>query len=147
MPSVKRLFPAAFLAMTAWIVANMYIKYLPEGTDVGKFREVCALMGLVLGWVSVGKRIGAGYRAGLEAGLLGATLLVFWAAGSFSVREMLNRSLDRRYKKGLGQAFTDLFNIMADNALSLLHVDLLVALTIGGAISGLVGQWAFRRWK
>lgn len=147
MPSVNNLFPAVFLALTAWIVSDIYFAYMPEGSAKGNFPVACAGLGLVIGWISVGKRVAEGYRTGIEAGLLGATLLVFWALFAFSFEEMISRSLDRRYTRGLGHAIADMFDIMAAYALRLLHVDIIMALVIGGAFSGLMGHWASRRWK
>jgi len=147
MPSVTRLFPAIFLALAAWMAADIYVTYLPENSVVGKFRELCAATGLIVGWVVVGKRIGAGYRRSVEAGLLGSTLILFWTVIGFSIEEMLSRALDRRYKQGLGQAIEDLFKIIVDFAVSTFKPDIIGALVIGAVVAGLIGQWASARWK
>jgi len=147
MPSVSRLFPAVFLAITAWLAADAYFQYMPEGTAIGNFREVCAAVGLIIGWFPVGRRIGESYRSGLESGLLGSTLIVFWSLLGFSIREMLSRSLDRRYTRGLGQAISDTFDIFVDYALRMLHFDFIVVLVVGGIFAGWAGQWASNRWK
>lgn len=147
MPSVSRLVPALILALTGYFAADIYVTYLPEGTNVGTFRRVIAILGLLIGWIVVGKRIGRSYRSGVEAGLLGAFLIVFWAVGIFAVREMLARSLDRRYRQGLEQAFRDLFDLLVEYGLSAARVELIVTLITGAVISGLVAQWASTRWK
>lgn len=147
MPSVRRLFPAVILAAAAWLAAQIYFTYLPENSVIGKFREICAGIGLIIGWTVVGKRIGEGYRRSVEAGLLGSFLIVLWSVAGFSMDEMLSRALDRRYKQGLGDAFADLVDIIFEYGYSVFKPDVIGALVLGGILAGIVAQWAAARWQ
>ena len=54
-------------------------KYLPEGTPLGRFREITAAIGFIVGWLFMGKLTRRGYREAINSGLVTAILLVFWA--------------------------------------------------------------------
>ncbi len=147
MPTAARLVAALAFAVVAFAAARAYVPLLPEGTQVRLFAPVAALIGAATGWWVMGPLAGRGWGAAIGFGMRSAATAVFWAALLFSGREMILRSINRRYG-GPMEAVVGTFDIALD------YVRLLVSdprvpavLVLGGALGGLMAEVAARRWR
>jgi len=94
----------------------------------------------------VGARTGRGYREGLSLGLRGALLLAFWALLGFSIFFMVRRSTKMLYDNA-GEAVLDVPVLMLHYGRLMADANFLVILFLGGAVGGLLAEWAGRRWS
>lgn len=147
MPTAAKLMSAVAFALVALWASVAYVPHLPEGTDVGYLREIMAALGVVIGWRSLGRHVGRGYREALGHGLRTSLLLVFWALLGFSAYTMLLRSTRQIYRADAGKALLDVPRIMLDYGMLMLAQDVLVALVVGGMLAGLAAEWTARRWS
>ncbi|RMD49391.1 MAG: hypothetical protein D6832_01825 [Alphaproteobacteria bacterium] len=150
MPTAGRLIAAVVLALAAWGAALAYRRTLPPEVVATWLPETVGALGLVIGWLSVGRRLGvrsrpAGAGRALAAGLQGALLVLVWAAFGFGVRQMLIETLDRRLK-GLEEAFFRLAELFWLNLASAADPLTLALLIGGGVASGVLGRAALMRW-
>lgn len=148
MPTAARLFAALMLAATAWLASVAYASLLPEGTPAGLLAPLNAAIGALVGWRLVGRSVdGQGYGAALGHGAVGAAVVLFWALVLWSGWSMLGASMRRRYD-GIAEALEAVFGYVAEHAALMLTDPLpAVLLFAGGLLSGLVAEWAKRRYR
>ncbi len=146
MPSAASLFAAISLGVVALMVSSFIPALLPEGTDMGNFYIVNFVIGLVVGWISVGTRTGRGWVAGINAGITGVVMLVFWGLFVQACNEMTRLAMRNRYDNAM-EAIVAIFELMAEWGLLMLTVPIGVTLLIGGAVTGLIAESAAQRWR
>ena len=73
-------------------------------------------------------------------------ILLFWVDFAFSFREMILRSLDKRYRSPV-EALGDMIELMINYFKMMASVDVFATLLIGGMISALFARYAKQRWN
>ncbi|MFD3189744.1 TrgA family protein [Sedimentitalea sp. HM32M-2] len=146
MPNAARLVAAITLALLAFILSGLIMPLMPEGTGFGYFTHINMLLGVVVGWIVVGKRAGRGWTAAVNNGLTGIVALVFWGLFVQGAYEMMRQAMRNRFD-GPFEAVLAIFEIGAKYALTLLAPSLIAAALIGGVLSGLATEYAWRRWR
>lgn len=146
MPTASKLVAAVAYALLGFLAALTFVKYLPDGTPLGYFREITAAIGFIVGWLVMGKLTRKGYREAINSGLVTAMLLVFWALLAFSLYFMLRKSMRMMYD-GPMEAVLGVFQLMFDYGKMLLVPDMLGVILVGGIVAGLVCEWAGKRWS
>lgn len=145
MPTAARLIAALALSVTAYLASAQVIPLLPEGTDVGYFFQVNMGIGLAVGWVYMGKRAGGGLVPALNNGLTGAALLLLWALFVQGCWEMFRLAMRHRYG-GPFDALGAIFTIAIDYFFLVAVPAVLLPLFVGGCISGILTNAAYKRW-
>ena len=146
MPTAARLVAALCLAALAYVVSGMVMPLMPENTDFGYFIPINIGLGLLVGWVAMGKRAGRGTTAAINNGLTGVFLLMLWGIGVQATNEMVRLAMRNRYDGPL-EALTAIFEIGAEYALIIATVPIGVVLLIGAVVSGLLTEFAGNRWR
>ncbi|MDO8984330.1 TrgA family protein [Cypionkella sp.] len=146
MPTASKLVAAVAYALLGFLAALTFVKYLPDGTPLGYFREITAAIGFIVGWLVMGKLTRKGYREAINSGLVTALLLVFWALLAFSLYFMVRKSMRMMYD-GPMEAVLGVFQLMFDYGKMLLVPDMLGVILVGGIVAGLVCEWAGKRWS
>jgi hypothetical protein len=139
MPTAAKAVSAVLLAVVAWLAADAVRPLLPEQTQFGKFNEVAALIGLLVGWRVLGNRVQGGFIEAFSGGLTGAAALVFWNLFVQSFNEMLGNALDRKYD-GPFEGLIDVFYIGVDYAQYLLNPTVAGVILGGSIITALVAN-------
>ena len=146
MPTASKLAAAVAFALLGLLAAQTFIKYLPEGTPLGYFREITAAIGFIVGWLWMGKLTRKGYREAINSGMVTSLILVFWALLVFSLYFMLKKSTRMMYD-GPMEAVLGVVQLMFDYGKMLLVPDMLGVIFVGGMVAGLVTEWAGKRWS
>ncbi|WP_170324695.1 TrgA family protein [Ruegeria arenilitoris] len=146
MPSAPRLVAAICLLVVAFLVSGMIIDNGEEGKDYGAFTTVNMIIGLVCGWMIMGKRVGRGWTGAVNNGLTGMAALVFWGLFVQGCNEMIRLAMRHRYD-GPFDALISIFKIGIDYSQFLLAPEILWTLLIGALIAGLATEEAGRRWR
>ncbi len=146
MPTAAKIVGAVCFAIFGYFAALSVIPVLPEGTQLGRMREICAFIGLLNGWFVMGRLTGGGVRAGIGSGMRTAITIVIWALMFFAIYEMIKRSTKLRYD-GPMEAVTAAFGLMLDYGRLLLTPEIIATVLIGGAIGGAITEWAGKRWR
>lgn len=139
MPTAGKLVAAVGLAALAWYATVIIKAIWPVEMDFGHFSLFTAGLALLVGWWVIGTRLGRGYMQGISAGLTGLFALLFWAFLLLSFYEMIQRSLDMRYK-GPVEAITGMFQIALEYAQNVYFWPLIWLLVGGAAVVGLVAE-------
>ena len=146
MPTAARLIASVCLLVIAFLVSSMIIENGEEGKSYGYFTIVNMVLGVVCGWVIMGKRAGRGWTAGINNGLTGVASLVFWGLFVQGSYEMVQQAMRNRFG-GPFEAVLAIFELGIGFASQLGAVEILITLAIGAVISGLLTEGAARRWK
>lgn len=146
MPDAARLVAAASLALLAFIISGQIMPLMPEGTGFGYFTHVNVILGILCGWIIMGKRAGRGITPGINNGLTGIASLIFWGLFVQGCYEMVRQAMRNRYD-GPFEAVLAIFEIAADYALILLAPNIIVTVLVGGVLAGLATEFAWRRWR
>ncbi|MDF1728482.1 MAG: TrgA family protein [Sulfitobacter sp.] len=146
MPTAARLMAAFCLAVLGYVVGQMVKPLMPESTDFGYFDYVNIVIGLLVGWIVMGRRAGRGGVSAINNGLTGAAVLMFWGIAVQSANEMLRLAMRNRYD-GAFEAIAQIFQIGAEYALVIATVPIGITLLIGAVLSGMLTEFAASRWR
>jgi len=146
MPTASRLVAALCLAALGWFVSELVKALIEEDTNFGHFTLVNTCLGVLVGWIVVGSRAGRGYSSAVGNGITGVAALVFWALFVQAVNEMVRLSLRRRFD-GVMEAINATFELFVEFAAYLADPSVLTALISGALITGILSEYADRRWS
>lgn len=146
MPTAAKLFAAFAFAVLGFFTAEIFKPHMPEGTQFGYFSFISALIGLVAGWRVMGPEAGRGNWQAVNSGLKTSAVMVGLALIIFSTYEMFLLAFRPAYK-GPMEAIVGIFELAIDFLLRMIAWDVIAVLIFGGALAGLLSEWAARRWK
>lgn len=146
MPTAAKLFAAVMFAAVGFLAAQAYVPSLPEGTQIGFLREICAMLGLVIGWFVMGRLVGKGYVEAVGFGIRTSVTVLFWAVLGFSIYEMILRSTKMMYD-GPMEALLGVFDLVIYYGKMMGSPEFIGTLLIGGVLGGIAAEWAGRRWS
>lgn len=146
MPTAARLVAAASLALLAFIVSGQIMPLMPEGTNFGYFTYVNIALGVLTGWIILGKRAGEGRTAALNNGITGVVALLFWGLFVQGCYEMIQQAMRRVYD-GPFEALLAIIKIGAGFGMTILVPHVIATLLIGGVLAGFATEFAARRWR
>lgn len=147
MPTAARLFAAFGFALMAFFATEVYKPLLPEGTQVGMFTPINALIGAMCGWIVMGKVAGRGYLPALSHGLRTAATTLFFVLFVWSGLEMFERSTSLHYE-GPFEALNAMVGLAIEYVqLGLSDPQVPVALLLGGILAAFLSEWASRQWS
>ncbi|WP_353472126.1 TrgA family protein [Salipiger sp. H15] len=147
MTTASRLVAALCLAGLA-LIASRYIMtaLMPASTVFGYFLWVNVALGFVIGWKSLGIRVGRGMANGISAGITATVLLVFWGIAAQAINEMLRLAMRHRYD-GPMEAVVGIFELFLDFAGHLLDGGFVGLMALGAVLSGALAELAARSWR
>jgi hypothetical protein len=146
MLTAAKLVGALLFAGLGFLMAEAYKPTQPPETQFASFSILCALIGLLCGWLVMGSLVGRGYGRAWGFGVRTAVTTVFWALLGFSLYEMILRSMKLRYD-GPMEALTAAIALMLEYGGAMLDQRFIATVLIGGIVGGLVTEWASRRWS
>ena len=146
MPTGARLTAAISLGLVAFLVSFVVMPLMPEGTDFGYFVHVNVALGLLCGWIFMGRRAGRGLVPAINNGLTGMAVMVLWALFVQGTWEMIRLAMRQRYD-GPFEALAAIFVIALDYFFVIAVPAVLVPLVAGGVLAGFATENAARRWK
>ena len=146
MPDAARLVAAISLAIIAFIVSGQIMPLMPEGMDFGYFTWVNVAIGVVVGWIVMGKRAGRGITPAINNGLTGVVALVFWGLFVQGCYEMFDLAMHNRYD-GPFEAVGAIFKIGLEYGIVMLEANIIITLLVGGVLAGLATEFAWRNWR
>ena len=152
MPTAAKLVSAVLFAALAWWVGDTIARtVLEEGVQVGRFREMLAAGGALIGWRYLGREVtgrtgrGTTTARAVTAGISGAALLLVFGVLIHSFWVMIVRSLDGAYTE-VGRAASAWMDFIWGDLVTVAHPLVLGTLFGGGAVVGLVGGFVGRRF-
>ncbi len=145
MPTAGKLVAAILWGAMAWYVSELVKPAFPEGTSFGRFSEYNILIGLVVGWVVAGSRVGKGYVSAVGYGVTATVALMFWGLFIYSFVQMIKRSLRKLYD-GATEAVISVFELSIEYAKLVFTSDVLVTLAVGAVIAGITTEYFGRRF-
>lgn len=146
MPTAARLMAALCLAVVGYVLTQQVIALMPERTNFGYFMQTNVILGLILGWVVMGRRAGRGKTSAINNGLTGVVVLIFWGLGVQATYEMFRRAMGNRYDGPL-EALTAIFQLGAEFGALMVTPTIGVTVVIAAVISGALTEFVGNRWK
>jgi len=145
MPTGARLTAAISLALLAFVVSGQVMPLMPEGTEFGYFTHVNVVLGLLTGWIFMGRRVGHGLVPAINNGLTGAAVMVLWALFIQGAWEMFRLAMRNRFD-GPFEALLAIFTLSVDYFFVIAVPTVLISLAVGGCLAGLLAENAHKRW-
>lgn len=146
MPNAARLAAAVSLAILAFILSGQIMPLMPEGTDFGYFTIINMSLGVLVGWILMGRRAGRGTVGAINNGFTGMVTLIFWGLFVQGAYEMFRRAMRNRYD-GPFEAVAAIFEIGGiEYGQVLLNTTVITTAILGGIIAGLLTESAYKRW-
>lgn len=147
MPTAARLFAALGFALMAFFASEIVKPLLPEGTQVGRLTMVNTIIGMMCGWLVMGRLAGRGYVSAAGSGLRTAAVILFYVLILWSLLEMLKRSMRKLYD-GPMEAIKAMAELMGEYA-SVLVADpqMPIVLIAGGILAAFFSEWASQRFN
>lgn len=146
MPDAAKLVAALGLGFLGFVVSFMIMPLFEEDTNFGWFVYVNVVVGIITGWIVIGRRAGRGMTSAINVGLTGPVVLVFWGLFIQSCNEMVRIAMKNRYD-GAFEALVDIFQIGAEWALLMTTIPIWTTLLLGGVITGVLTEFAWRTWR
>ena len=78
MPTAAKLVAAALFALLGVAAVQLFIPLLPEATPVIGLMPSVIVIGLLCGWLMLGRVAGAGYGAAMGNGVSTGVAVAFW---------------------------------------------------------------------
>jgi hypothetical protein len=144
MPTASRLVAAICLAALAWMVSEMVKPLYEDDKQFGNFSVINFVIGLIVGWRTIGSRAGRGTAAGINNGLTGGIVLYFWVLFLHSGYKMFQVSMRGRYDGAFDAAGAAL-EIMYENATITASALVITSLIVGSALTGLLAEATAKR--
>ncbi len=144
MPTAAKLVSAVLFAALAFLAADLYVPGMPGNPAVAYFREGCAVIGMLCGWMVMGRLVGKGMVAAAGSGFRTSATILFWCLLGFAVYEMVEKSTKKIYD-GPMEAMLAIFDIMVKYGKLALTPEVLGTLAVGGMLGGLLAEWVSRR--
>ena len=153
MPTPAKLVAAVLFAVLCWFVADTIVReVLPEGVRVGRFREMLAVGGLLVGWRYIGVPAtgptgrGTNVTHAITAGLGAAIVLTALALILHAFAVMIGESLGRKYT-AIGDAAAAWMGFLWTDVQTIAHPMVLGLMFGGGAVVGLIAGVVGRIWR
>ena len=146
MPTAAKLVAALSFAFLAWVVCIVVEGVLPETQRVGRLYPVSIVIGALAGWFISGAAKRSVYLEAASTGLRTAITATLAALLAFAVATMLEISMRGIYP-GPMDAVLDIVNQFVKFGLLIAQTPVVIALFVGGAVAGMLTEWAGRRWR
>lgn len=146
MPTGARLTAAISLALLAFIVSGQVMPLMPDGTQFGYFTHVNVALGVLTGWIYMGRRVGHGLVPAINNGLTGAAVMVLWALFIQGAWEMFRLAMRNRFD-GPFEALLAIFTISVDYFFVIAVPTVLISLAVGGCLAGVLAENVHKRWS
>ncbi|MGI9389923.1 MAG: TrgA family protein [Boseongicola sp.] len=146
MPTGGKLVAAITFAALAYFVSDLVKPLLPEGSRVGLFSIINALIGMAMGWTIMGKGAGKSYRQSFGYGLTTFAATVFWALLCWAGYEMIRRST-RLYYDGPVEAMQEMAQLFLEYGKLAAVQDVILPAVIGALFVSWLTEFFARRWS
>ncbi len=145
MPTAARFIAALIFAFLGYLIAGYVKPLLPEGQPTPYLYPVSIIVPALSAWKVVGRLIGRGWTNAINTGIYGMAVALFFTLLTFAIGEMVKRSMRLQYD-GPMDAIVGMFGIVLEYGALLLTSQILGLILIGGAVTGLIAEWAERKW-
>ncbi|WP_040544868.1 TrgA family protein [Salipiger bermudensis] len=146
MCTAARLIAALCMAGAAYFTSEYAKGLFDEVQNFGVFSYINTAIGFLCGWIIIGPRAGRGMSAAISHCITGAAALVFWCLMLYSLKQMWDLALRRRYD-GAMEAAAGVFEIAIVYGERLLNTGFFMMLIIGALVTAVLSETASRHWR
>ncbi|MDA9136030.1 TrgA family protein [Ascidiaceihabitans sp.] len=144
MPSSSKVSGSLCLCALAYILFELAKPQFIEDFNFGYFTYVNMLVGVIIGWVLMGKRAGFGLVFAINNGVTSTFSMVLVVIFIQSANEMIRLSMRGRYD-GLVEALLEIIPIGIDFVVKVSSTALWGTALIGGIVAGLIVEAIWHR--
>lgn len=146
MPDRAKVFGALCLCAMAYILSEMVKPQFLEGTNFGYFTYVNMLLGVVVGWMLLGRRAGLGLVPAINNGITSIVSLIILAVATQGINEMLRLAMRNRYDSPF-EAVLSIVPLGLEFVVKVSTISFWGTALIGGILSGLIVEAIWKRWR
>lgn len=145
MPTAGRLAGAVVFALFGWYLGGIAAPFFPSERPPDYLVQLCALVGVFIGWTVCGSRTGQGYRLAVSNGLTSTGAFAFVVLGALALNGMMNNALRNRYD-GPMDAVVGMFGLMLEQAQWFFDIPFLTTVVVGGIICAIIAEYFGKRF-
>lgn len=146
MPTGGKLIGAIAFAALAYFITDLIKPLLPEGSRMGWFSQVNAVIGMAMGWTIMGKGAGKTYRQAFGYGFTTLAAIVFWALLFWSGYEMIQRST-KLYYDGPVDALQEMAQLFLEYGYLAAVRGVIWPAIVGTVFAAWLAEFFARRWS
>lgn len=147
MPTAARLFAAIAYAAVAFFASESFKPLLPDGFPTGRLSEINAVIGLLTGWMVMGRLAGQGYGAAINNGIRTTAVMVFYILFAQSSYQMIKLSMRNTYDGPMDAVIGIFDQAWKYGSLMVGSVEVMAILIVGGILAAWFSEWAAQRWN
>ena len=144
MPSGTKVASSFCLCALVYILSELVKPTFIEDYNFGYFTYVSMLVGVIVGWTSMGERVGFGLIPAINNGIMGTFSMVASVIFIQSANEMIRLSMRGRYDT-LFDALLGIVPIGIDFVVQVSSTALWGTALIGGVLAGLIVEVIWNR--
>ena len=144
MPSSTKVASSLCLCALAYILSELVKPTFIEDYNFGYFTYVSMLVGVIVGWTSMGERVGFGLVPAINNGITGTFSMVASVIFIQSANEMIRLSMRGRYDT-LFDALLGIVSIGIDFVVQVSSTALWATALIGEILAGLIVEAIWNR--
>lgn len=146
MPTAAKLFAAFGMALTAAAVLWLLRADEPAWRDTIIAFAVTLPVAAIMGWRECGSRAGRGLGGSVRAGIRAAIYMVIGAALVLAIMQMFKLAWRRHYDTPT-EAVVDIIALAIGFVKPLAQTPIMATLVAGAVLTGVIAEWAGRRWR
>lgn len=148
MPTGGKLIAALAFGALAYFISDLIKPLLidTEGSRVGMLSVVNGIVGMLMGWMIMGKGAGKTYRQSIGYGFTTMAAITFWCLIIWSGHKMLGRSVAMRYD-GPMEALQQMAAMSIDYARLVSVQEILIPAAVGTVFVSWLTEFFARRWS
>jgi len=144
MPNTSKVSGSLCLCALAYILSELAKPQFIEDFNFGNFTYVSMLVGVIVGWVIMGKLAGFGLVSAVNNGVTSTFSMVLVVIFIQSANEMIRLSMRGRFD-GLFEALLEIIPIGIDFVVKVSSTSLWGTALIGGIVAGLIVEAIWHR--
>ncbi len=147
MPTAAKLVSAIYMAIASVVVIMVVVSVYPDiEREQNRMAITAGIVGLLVGWRGLGKRIKFEERTAVSLGIRSGGSAYLWVLFLFGLNEMIQGILRNRYFEPIDAVLTIPAEMMEIGQLSL-RLPIVAAILVLSAVGGIIAKRTGNRWS
>jgi hypothetical protein len=139
MPTFTKLFALLLFGALAYSGTQTYMSFFDPPRPVGTAGVIMAVIGALVGWQFLGKRVAGNLVMSAWNGVQTVILIVLWGLLIFGIIEVFQRGYQRQFD-GITEAVLGVFSSASNHLIRMNNIEFIGLLAVFGAVGGILAR-------